>query len=148
MLKLGSTYLKTKDMDKSINFYSALLEMKPSSQNFDRWAQFDFHNQCIALWNPEYDRKKITSGEDLVGIYSNDYITFFMREKIKYGNNVVLNFYIDDLKSEHERVKKLEIGEVTSIMYMNVAMPYYLFIVTDPDGNEIEVTGKYEGDLK
>jgi len=36
-------------MDKSIEFYSKLLEMKPTAQNFDRWAQFDFHNQCIVL---------------------------------------------------------------------------------------------------
>lgn len=143
MLKLGSTYLKTKNMATSIEFYSKLLEMKPTAQNYDRWAQFDFHNQCIALWNPAYDKKLINSGQDLDEIYSENYIDFFKTSDINYGNNVVLNFYIDDLKAEYERIQALNIGRVTPIMYMNVAMPYYLFILIDPDGNEIEITGHY-----
>lgn len=146
MLRLGSTYLKTKLMEKSIDFYSKLLEMEPSSQNDDRWAQFNFNNQCIALWNPEYDKRRISSGENLLGIYSDSYIEFSKNEDIKYGNNVVLNFFTKDLKLEYERIKKLGIGKMTSIMYMNVAAPYYLFLLIDPDGNEIEITGEYDDD--
>ncbi|BEP27833.1 VOC family protein [Helicovermis profundi] len=144
MLKLGSTYLKTKNMEKSIKFYSTLLNMKPSSQNYDRWAQFDFGGQCIALFNPDYDDRRISSDENLEGVYSQNYIEYIRHENIKYGNNMVLNFYIEDLKEEYERLQTLNIGEITQIMYMNIAMPYYSFVLIDPDGNEIEIAGEYK----
>lgn len=143
MLKLGSTYLKVKNMTNSISFYNSLLDMKPSAQNFDRWAQYNFNGQCIALWNPEYDQVKMANGENLDGIYSQNYIDYKRHDNIKYGNNVVLNFYTEDLKAEYRRLLDLNIGPLTPIMYMNVAMPYYLFVLIDPDGNEIEITGGY-----
>jgi len=143
MLKLGSTYLKVKDMDKSIAFYSALLQMSPSAKNADRWAQFDFEGHCIALWSPEFDRELISKGERLSEYYSDSYVDFYKNNDIKYGNNFVLNFYTDNLNDEYKRLKKLNIGEMTSIMLINVSMPYYLFIINDPDGNEIEITGNY-----
>lgn len=147
MLRLGSTYLKVKDMEKSVEFYSKLLEMKPSAQNFNRWAQFDFHNQCIALWNPKYDENVMESNENLKALYSRNYIEYSKKSEITYGNNVVLNFYTDHLNVEYQRLKALNIGEMTPIMLINVATEYYLFILKDPDGNEIEITGHYQGDL-
>ncbi|WP_066502575.1 VOC family protein [Abyssisolibacter fermentans] len=142
MLKLGSTYLIVKDFEKSIAFYEALLQMKVSSQNYNRWAQFDF-GSCIALYNPEYDKELIKQGENLETHYSNEYLTYYKNRKIQYGNNFVLNFYVDDLNAEYERIKKLNIGEVTEILYLNIASPYYYFFVDDPDGNTIEITGNY-----
>lgn len=144
MLRLGSTYLIVKDVKKSISFYSTLLEMKPTAQNYDRWTQFDFHGQCIALWNPQYDINRMSTDDNLDEIYSDEYIEYQKNTEIRYGNNVVLNFYIDDLNSEYERLKKLDIGKMTPIMFMNVAMPYYLFVIEDPDGNQIEITGNYK----
>jgi catechol 2,3-dioxygenase-like lactoylglutathione lyase family enzyme len=140
MLKLGSTYLIVKNMEKSIAFYEALLEMKVSAQNFDRWAQFNFGN-CIALFNQKYDEQLINIGENLETHYSNEYITYCKNRQIHYGNNFVLNFYIDDLNTEYNRIKKLDIGKVTKIMYLNIASPYYFFLLEDPDGNTIEITG-------
>jgi len=32
---------------------------------------------------------------------------------------------------------------VTKVKYVNNVMPYYYFQVADPDGNVIEITGKY-----
>lgn len=29
-------------------------------------------------------------------------------------------------------------------MYVNVHMPYWYFNIFDPDGNALEITGKYE----
>ncbi|WP_240843310.1 VOC family protein [Acidaminobacter sp. JC074] len=141
MLKLGSTYLIVKNMEASIDFYSALLEMKPTTQNEDRWVQFDFHGSCIALWNPDYDTKRMGSGEILEDVYSETYMSYHKNMNLRYGNNVVLNFYIDDLKEEYERLKNLDIGHMTPMMYINVACPYHLFIINDPDGNQIEITG-------
>ena len=145
MLQLGSTYLITKDINKSISFYEQLLEMKVSAQTFDRWAQFDFNGHCIALFNSKYDEAFILNSESEKH-YNQEYITNFKERKIHYGNNVVLNFYIDDLNKEYQRIKELKIGKVTEIMYLNISSPYYHFILDDPDGNTIEITGNYRQD--
>jgi catechol 2,3-dioxygenase-like lactoylglutathione lyase family enzyme len=142
MLQLGSTYLIVKDMQKSIAFYEALLDMKVSAQNFDRWAQFNF-GSCIALYNPKYDEKLIAKGENLEAHFSKKYIDYYKNRQIKYGNNFVLNFYIEDLNAEYERIKNLNIGKITDIMYLNIKSPYYHFLLEDPDGNTIEITGRY-----
>ena len=118
--------------------------MHPTLQNLNRWVQFDFHGQCIALWNPEYDTKQMSTNKDLGDTYSDSYIKYHKNKNFKYGNNFVLNFYVDDLEQEYKRLKNLDIGEMTPIMYINVASPYYLFIVQDPDGNQIEITGNIE----
>ncbi|MBQ8613265.1 MAG: zinc ribbon domain-containing protein [Ruminiclostridium sp.] len=53
----------------------------------------------------------------------------------------VQNYWVEDLLTEHERVKKLNIGKVTEILE---AYPTYnYFHLTDPDNNIIEVTGGY-----
>lgn len=141
MLNLGSTYLIVKNIQKSIAFYEALLEMKVSVQRFDRWAQFNFNGNCIALYNPKYDEELIKRGENLQAHYDNEYLKYSQNKKIQYGNNFVLNFYIDDLNAEYERIKDLNIGKMTKIMYLNIASPYYHFLLEDPDGNTIEITG-------
>lgn len=144
MLHLGSTYLIVKNMENSIDFYEKLLQMKPTAKNFDRWAQFNFEGQCIALYSDEFDKRMIESGKDLEQHYDDKYLRFYKERKITYGNNMVLNFWIEDLKKEHERIKKLNIGVVSEIMYLNISSPYYMFIVEDPDGNTIEITGGYK----
>ena len=143
MLHLGSTYLIVKNMEKSIEFYEKLLQMKPSSKNFDRWVQFDFEGNCIALYSDEFDRRMIEQGENLEQHYDDRYLRFYKERKINYGNNMVLNFWIEDLKKEHARIKSLNNGVVSEIMYLNISSPYYMFIVEDPDGNTIEITGGY-----
>ena len=45
---------------------------------------------------------------------------------------------------EYERIKSLNIGEVSKIMYVNVHMTYYYFNVMDPDENILEITGNYQ----
>lgn len=143
MLNLGSTYLIVKDFQKSIEFYEALLEMKASAQRFNRWAQFNFNGNCIALFNPKYDEDLIKREENVETHYDKRYLEYRENKKINYGNNFVLNFYIDDLYFEYERIKELNIGKMTDIMYLNISSPYYHFLVEDPDGNTIEITGPY-----
>jgi lactoylglutathione lyase len=56
----------------------------------------------------------------------------------------VLNFWDEDLRSEYERVKSLNISDnLTKIKYVYNVSPYYYFQLTDPDDNVIEVTGAY-----
>ncbi|MDD3223629.1 MAG: hypothetical protein PHX70_02800 [Clostridium sp.] len=71
------------------------------------------------------------------------YIKYVRQENTSVSKTVVFNFTVDNLNDEIERVKGLNIGEVSEVMYVNITMPYYFFIINDPDGNEIEVTGKY-----
>ncbi|MBI9051358.1 MAG: VOC family protein [Anaerolineaceae bacterium] len=143
MLNLGTTYLIVKNMADSIAFYQALLDMPVTSQNDNRWAQFDIGNASISLLNPDFDEEKMGSGENLEKLYNQAYISYIQRTKIRYGNNVVLNFWVNDLNAEYERVKKLGIGTLSQILYINVAAPYYCFMIDDPDGNPIEITGDY-----
>lgn len=147
MLNLGSTYLIVKDMQKSIEFYEALLEMEVSVRRFDRWAQFDFHGHCIALYNPKYDEKLIKVGENLGTHYNNEYLEYWKNREIKYGNNFVLNFYVKNLNAEYHRIKALNIGTPSKIMYLNISSPYYHFLLQDPDGNTIEINGDYNTGL-
>ena len=55
----------------------------------------------------------------------------------------VLNFWIDDLLMEYERIKSLNIGGMTNIKFVHT--DYWCFHLRDPDGNAIEITGDYEG---
>ena len=56
----------------------------------------------------------------------------------------VQNYWVEDLQMEYERVKSLNIGNVTEILE---AYPtYHYFHLTDPDNNVIEVTGGYHID--
>ncbi len=121
-----------------------LLETKVSSQNFDRWAQFDLcRNSSIGLFNSKYDIAQLKNGNNLDSTYGKSYLSYIKNFRIKYGNNYVLNLYSDDLIAEYKRLEIANIGELSEIMYLNVASPYYLFNISDPDGNIIEITGKY-----
>lgn len=137
MLRLASTYLYVKDIDKSIEFYKALLCIEPTFRNQDRWVQFDFRGKCIALMNKQFDDMRFDKDNS---IFSDEYVEYFKDMDIKYGNNFVLNFYIDDLESEYKRIKDLGIGEMSPIMSVDFGSPYYFFIVKDADGNALEIT--------
>jgi len=52
---------------------------------------------------------------------------------------VIFNFVVHDLKAEHQRIKDLNIGNVSEIMFVNIHAPYYYFHVIDPDGNILEI---------
>ena len=139
-MKLGTVYIYVNDLKRSIDFYSKLLQEKPLKSNDDRWVQFS--NQ-IALYNKLYDAKII--GKEPDERFNKAYIDEFFRDVGEKKNNlVVFNFEVDDLKSEYVRLKELNIGEVSEMMYVNVHMPYWYFNITDPDGNTLEITGKYQ----
>ena len=120
-LHLGSIYLVVKNFKKSIDFYEKFLSMRVSTINPNIFAEFFFDNKCISLMN-----ESNIKGHDYTG--NGDY-------------KFVLNFWIDDLKTEYERVKSLNIGTVTEIKFVHTE--YYYFHLNDPDNNVIEVAGIY-----
>lgn len=135
---LGTTYIFVSDIKKSVDFYRQLLQEEPLSANDDRWVQF---SNKIALYNKSYDANII--GKEPSERFNQAYIDDFYKETGVLKNNlVVFNFEVDDLKSEYERLKGLDIGDVSELMFVNVHMPYWYFNIIDPDGNTLEITGK------
>lgn len=139
-MRLDTTYIFVKDINKSADFYSKLLQEQPLYANDDRWVQF---SNKIALYNKAYDTKII--GNEPSEKFNQAYIDDFYKDTGLAKNNlVVFNFVVDDLKSEYERLKELNIGELSEFMYVNIHMPYWYFNIIDPDGNVLEITGKYK----
>lgn len=138
-MKLCTVYIMVNDIEKSVDFYRQLLQEEPLYSNDDRWVQFSNH---IALYNYRYDKRIMES--DSTGNFSQTYIEDFNKSKENPKNDIVVfNFETDDLKKEYQRLKNLNIGEVSDLMYVNVHIPYWYFNITDPDGNVIEITGQY-----
>ena len=58
------------------------------------------------------------------------------------NNIITLNFYTEDLNTEYSRIKALNIGEISDIMYVNITESYYYFTIKDPEGNLLEICGE------
>ncbi|MBQ9673007.1 MAG: VOC family protein [Ruminococcus sp.] len=139
-MKLSTIYIIVKDIEKSTEFYRKLLQEEPLYNNDDRWVQF---SNFIALYNKDYDKKFINDKSS--ERFNESYIKDFVADKGTLENNIVIfNFEVEDLFVEYKRLKDLEIGKVSDLMYVNVHMPYWYFNIIDPDGNLIEITGKYK----
>ena len=139
-MTLGTMYIIVGNLEKSAGFYKALLQEEPLYTNDNRWVQF---SNKIALYNRAYDEKII--GHKPSERFNQAYIDDFYKSSGTLKNNIVVfNFITDDLKSEYQRLKALNIGELSELMYVNVHMPYWYFNITDPDGNILEITGKCE----
>lgn len=121
-IHLGSIYLIARDFEKSVNFYEKLLSMTVSTRNCgNRFAEFFFDNKCIALMNEN----------NLIGHHYGDGDYKF-----------VLNFWVEDLRPEYNRLKELDIGKMTEIRKVHEG--YYYFHIYDPDNNVCEITGGYK----
>lgn len=145
MLHLGSIYLVVADINKSIDFYSNLLQMEVSCRNQNRFAEFIFEGHNISMYNPHFDGEnpdKIIS----IGNYDKEFdLTGTTSAPNK--NKFVLNFWIEDLQREYQRIISLNIStKITKIKYLCSKTPYYYFQLKDPDDNIIEITGKYNGE--
>jgi transcriptional regulator with XRE-family HTH domain len=114
-------YLIVKNFPKAIEFYEKLLCTRAAIVGQNRFAQFFFDGVCIAIMNEAH-----LPGHDYSG---------------SGGHKFAFNFSANDLSVEHERVKSMNIGKTTDIIYAHTN--YYFFNVYDPDGNVIEITGQY-----
>lgn len=139
-MKLSTTYICVNNMEKSLNFYKQLLQQEPLYANDDRWVTFDCGN-FLSLYNKKYDEKVIDEIDR--ECFNQAYRDDFYKDKGKSLNNIVIfNFEVKDLKSEYHRLKSLNIGNVSKLMYVNVHRPYWYFNIIDPDGNILEITEK------
>jgi lactoylglutathione lyase len=114
-------YLIVKDFDISVDFYEKLLSMSASKMG-NKFAEFSFgYNQCFSIMNE-------------LNLKDHNY-------KENDNNKFVLNFWIENLNEEYERIKILNIGKYTEIKKIN--KNYYFFNLYDLDNNIIEITGNY-----
>jgi len=121
-IHLGSIYLITREFEKSVQFYEKLLSMTVSTRNCgNKFAEFFFDNKCLALMNEN----------NLIGHHYGDGDYKF-----------VLNFWVEDLSREYNRLRELNIGKMTEIKKVHEG--YYYFHIFDPDKNVCEVTGGYK----
>ena len=137
-MKLYSTYIETDKFDEVVEFYEKIFQTKGNIYTKNRWIEFDFGNK-LAIYNRLYDEEKIRN-EDLKDCYNDEYIKNFNIDRGEKKNNIVtFNFYTSNLKKEYERIKKINICNMSEIMYVNITEPYYYFNIYDPEGNTIEI---------
>lgn len=146
-MRYGSIYLVVKDFEKSLNFYEQVLDMKVSATNGTRFAVFNNDGLNICLMNGYFDS---AHKEQVItkGAYYPDYDDMNAIAERHNSGKVFINLGVPDLKTEYERIKDLAIADdLTPIRFLQVFSPYWYFTFKDPDGNPIEVTGNYTGDI-
>ena len=137
-MEFCSTYIETNKFDEVVEFYEKLTQKKGTVYTKNRWVEFDLGNK-LSIYNRKFDESLINSG-DTGGRFDKNYTDNFTFDKgAKQNSSIVLNFFTSNLAKEHDRIKKLRIGRVSEIMFVNFTAPYYFFNVYDPDGNTIEI---------
>lgn len=138
-MKLCCAYIETEKFNEVVDFYEKVFQIKGNVYTENRWIEFDFGNK-LSIYNLQYDINSCK--EKNIKNYNQAFIENFNSKKEKSFNNVItLNFYSDSLKFDYERIKSLNICEVSDIMYVNITEPYYYFNIYDPEGNTIEICG-------
>ena len=137
-MELYSTYIETDKFNEVVDFYEKIFEKKGNIFTQNRWIEFDFGNK-LSIYNKLYDVEKIKNG-DVKENYNTAYIDNFNKDRGEKKNNIItLNFYTADLNKEYNRIKELNICQMSEIMYVNITEPYYYFNIFDPEGNTIEI---------
>ena len=143
-MHLGSIYLVVKDFEQTIRFYEQLLEMSVTRRNMERFAQFEFEGHNISVMNAFFDRNN-PDKVVFLGRYEDELDNKARMGTAENTNKFVLNFWVEDLRTEHQRISNLQITQhLTGIKYLNAGQPYYYFQLMDPDDNIIEITGCYQ----
>ena len=137
-MELYSTYIETDKFDEVVNFYEKVFEKKGNVYTKNRWIEFDFGNK-LSIYNRLYDAEKIKN-DNLKDCYNGEYIKNFNIDRGEKKNNIVtFNFYMSNPKEEYNRIKELNLCNMSEIMYVNINEPYYYFNIYDPEGNTIEI---------
>ena len=137
-MELYSTYIETDKFDEVVDFYEKVLQIKGNVFTENRWTEFNCGNK-LSIYNRLYDVEKLKS-DDMSDHYNEEYIKNFNIDRGEKKNNIItLNFYTENLTEEYNRIKDLNICEMSEIMYVNITEPYYYFNIFDPEGNTIEI---------
>lgn len=142
-MELACTYIETDKFEEVIKFYEQILQVKPKIYTKERWVEFNIGNK-LAIYNINYDIKQLQDNNNKNIKYNQAYIkNFNTKPKNSINNVITLNFYTEDLNKEYERIKNLNICNISEIMYVNITEPYYYFNIHDPEGNILEICGDF-----
>ncbi len=138
-MKLLSTYIESENFEKTVEFYRIIFKQEPKVYCENRWVEFEDENK-LAIFNGKYDMEQLENNKNILNNYNEEYIKN-IQEKIgnRMNNIITLNFYTENLKEEYAKIKKLNIGKISEIMYVNIVEPYYYFNIIDPEGNVLEI---------
>ena len=119
-MKIDNFYFVVEDIAKSIEFYSKLLDSRPTNITENRWADWENKNNQIYF-----------------GIISKE----ASQCDLLKGNNGVLGLYTDDIDKAYKKCIELN----TRILYEPEDIPnskdhYRCFAIEDFDGNKIEIS--------
>ncbi len=118
-MKIDNFYFVVENIEKSVMFYSQLLDREPTKITGSRWAD----------WGDG-------ASQNYFGIISKEASEC---DLIK-GNNGVLGLYTDDIEKAYKKCLDLK----AKILYEPTAIPgskdnYKCFAIEDLDGNKIEI---------
>lgn len=119
-MKIDNFYFVVEDIEKSVCFYSELLNKKPTNIIENRWADWENNNDQIYF-----------------GIISKK----ASECRLKKGNNGVLGLYTEDIAKAYKKCIELN----AKILYepeaiANTIDNYKCFAIEDLDGNKIEIS--------
>lgn len=109
--QIKALYVAVKDMDRAVNFYEEIFDVKVSSKD-KRMSLFNFDSFSFLLFNPSIDG-----------------------EIISMGNNVVPNIEVEDVNEMLEFVKS---KGCEIVMPLEKIGKYSLFQAKDTEGNILE----------
>ena len=119
-MRIDNFYFVVEDIAKSIEFYSKLLDSRPTNITENRWADWENKNNQIYF-----------------GIISKE----ASQCDLLKGNNGVLGLYTDDIDKAYKKCIELN----ARILYEPENIPnskdhYRCFAIEDFDGNKIEIS--------
>ena len=142
-MKLACVYISAQHFHETVAFYEQLLEQVGKQITPNRWVEFSC-GHTLAVLNAAYDDERLQWEQEVEKHYNKEYIRDCI-QKVNQGNDVMIQNYVcNDLKQEYERLQYLKIGELSPLYYVSISMPYWYFNLTDPEGNELEITGPYD----
>ncbi len=143
MITGGSIYIISDDFEKCLDFYKKLFTRDVTNQNTTRFAIFALDGLVLSIMNGHFDEEQPDMVETR-GEYDPLYDDYHRILAAENCGKVVINLTTDDLRGEYERVRSLGIGAgLTEIRFVKHVAPYWYFLLKDPDGNTIEITGEY-----
>jgi predicted enzyme related to lactoylglutathione lyase len=138
-LKLSCVYIVAQDFERSVNFYTKLLQRSLDKRYKNRWAQIRVSETLVlGIFSEKFDQEFIDNSRDIYKHYDENFINN-LETKYETGNRVVLNLGTEDIEKEYKRIKELKVKEISPMQYVNFMFPYNFFIIKDPDGNTIEI---------
>ena len=114
-MRLNSAYICVHDTNRATGFYEKFLG-QPVTTRDDVFSVFDFHGFRLCLFN-----------NSKVG------------ESVKYGDNCLLSFEVEDAKSKKDELEKDGVEIVYPLTKLGENL---VFEFKDTEGNDIEVYSK------